>query len=105
MPVAAATDPTVSPLHVTVTRPDGNCTPPRVIIKLLVEKPLAPTATPLGDVKPHALLELLVTIPPGNVSVIVPELAGSCVAVVKEMVIDRPLPRPPSPVRAGLDTQ
>ena len=79
------------------------------MVKLGAEKTLALTATPLGDVKPHALLELLVTIPEGNVSVIVPELAGSCVgscvAVVKEMVIDRPLPRPPSPVRAGLDTQ
>ena len=75
------------------------------MVKLGAEKTLALTATPLGDVNPQVLLELLVTIPPGNVSVIVPVLAGSCVAVVKEMVIDRPLPRPPSPVRAGLDTQ
>ena len=75
------------------------------MVKLDAENPLAPTATPLGDVKPHELIELLVTIPTGKVSVIFPVLAGSSVAVVKETVIDRPLPRPPGPVRAGLDTQ
>jgi hypothetical protein len=74
------------------------------MVKLGAENPLAPTATPLGDVKPHELIEL-VTIPTGKVSVIFPVLAGSSVAVVKETVIDRPLPRPPGPVRAGLDTQ
>ena len=74
------------------------------MVKLGAENPLVPTATPLGDVKPHELIEL-VTIPTGKVSVIFPVLAGSSVAVVKETVIDRPLPRPPGPVRAGLDTQ
>ena len=74
------------------------------MVKLGAENPLVPTATPLGDVKPHELIEP-VTIPTGKVSVIFPVLAGSSVAVVKETVIDRPLPRPPGPVRAGLDTQ
>ena len=74
------------------------------MVKLGAENPLAPTATPLGDVKPHELIELLVTIPTGKVSVIVPP-ACTNVAVVKETVIDRPLPRPPGPVRAGLYTQ
>ena len=74
------------------------------MVKLGAENPLVPTATPLGDVKPHELIEL-VTIPTGKVSVIFPVLAGSSVAVVNETVIDRPLPRPPGPVRAGLDTQ
>ena len=54
---------------------------------------------------PQALLELPVTILAGNDRVIFPVFAGSSVAVVKETVIDRPLPRPPGPVRAGLDTQ
>ena len=58
------------------------------MVKLLVEKPLAPTATPLGDVKPHALLELLVTIPPGNVSVIVPVFAGIIEETLKEIDTD-----------------
>jgi len=58
------------------------------MVKLLVEKPLAPTATPLGDVKPHALLELLVTIPPGNVSVNVPVFAGIIEETLKEIDTD-----------------
>ena len=58
------------------------------MVKLLGEKPLAPTATPLGDVKPHALLELLVTIPPGNVSVIVPVFAGIIEETWKEIDTD-----------------
>ena len=58
------------------------------MVKLLGEKPLAPTATPLGDVKPHALLELLVTIPEGNVSVIVPVFAGIIEETLKEIDTD-----------------
>ena len=58
------------------------------MVKLLAEKPLAPTATPLGDVKPHALLELLVTIPEGNVSVIVPVFAGIIEETLKEIDTD-----------------
>ena len=58
------------------------------MVKVLGEKPLAPTATPLGDVKPHALLELLVTIPEGNVSVIVPVFAGIIEETLKEIDTD-----------------
>ncbi len=58
------------------------------MVKLGAENPLAPTATPLGDVKPHELIELLVTIPTGNVSVIVPVFAGILEETLNEIDAD-----------------
>ena len=58
------------------------------MVKLGAENPLAPTATPLGDVKPHELIELLVTIPTGNVNVIVPVFAGILEETLNEIDAD-----------------
>ena len=75
--MTAANAPTVSPLHVTLTRPDGtSAAPPTVIVMALDAKELLLTVIPLGDVMPQALAVLAVTNPLGNVNVIFPVLEG-----------------------------
>ncbi len=102
--MTAADAPTVRPLHVTLTRPDGTeAAPPTVIVMALAAKELLLTVIPLGDVMPQAVLA--VTNPLGNVNVIFPLLAGRTDAVVKDNVHACPGPWPRRPVRTGLETQ
>ena len=104
--MTAANAPTVRPLHVTLTRPDGtSAAPPTVIVMALDAKELPLTVIPLGDVMPQALAVLAVTNPLGNVNVIFPLLAGRTDAVVKDNVHVCSDPWPRRPVRTGLETQ
>ena len=104
--MTAANAPTVSPLHVTLTRPDGtSAAPPTVIVMALDAKELLLTVIPLGDVMPQALAVLAVTNPLGNVNVIFPLLAGRTDAVVKDTVHACQCACARRPLRTGLETQ